>query len=293
MNKLLRRILKKNPFTLKLAYSVLNVWHFIQYLWINGKAKISAALRRRNVIEFKAYSRIRSFKGVHNGERCFIVLTGPSLHMQDVERLKNETCIGVNSILQLLDRTNWRPTYYAFWGADKGFNKILEDMGEQFSAIFYCNTYRKNMSIRFDENVYCFPWLNEARKINERFTLKESEYRFSDDIYVGIATGASIAGVALQIAVYMGFKEIYLLGADCDFGGAVTHFEGGDYYKKISEEGVKIASESVLIGYRAAKKYADEHDIKICNATRGGKLEVFERVDLDEILKQTSAEVDT
>ncbi len=34
----------------------------------------------------------------------------------------------------------------------------------------------------------------------------------------------------------------------------------------------------------AAKNYADSHGIKILNATRGGKLEVFERVNFDEIV---------
>lgn len=33
-----------------------------------------------------------------------------------------------------------------------------------------------------------------------------------------------------------------------------------------------------------AKQYADTHGVRIFNATRGGKLDVFERVDLDEIL---------
>jgi hypothetical protein len=40
----------------------------------------------------------------------------------------------------------------------------------------------------------------------------------------------------------------------------------------------------MIEAYREAKKYADLHNIKIYNATRGGMLEVFERVDLDKVL---------
>ena len=40
------------------------------------------------------------------------------------------------------------------------------------------------------------------------------------------------------------------------------------------------------VGYKCAKDYADSHGIKIYNATRGGELETFERVDLDEILSK-------
>ena len=38
-----------------------------------------------------------------------------------------------------------------------------------------------------------------------------------------------------------------------------------------------------LDGYKAAKKYAEENGIKIYNATRGGKLEIFERVEYDTL----------
>ena len=39
--------------------------------------------------------------------------------------------------------------------------------------------------------------------------------------------------------------------------------------------------EKVTKGFEAALVYAKSRDIKIYNATRGGKLEVFERVDFD------------
>ncbi len=38
-----------------------------------------------------------------------------------------------------------------------------------------------------------------------------------------------------------------------------------------------------LEGYKSAGNYADIHGIKIYNATRGGKLEVFERVNFDSL----------
>ena len=41
--------------------------------------------------------------------------------------------------------------------------------------------------------------------------------------------------------------------------------------------------DNIYNAHVAAKKYADEHDIKIYNATRGGKLEVFPRVDFDSL----------
>ena len=38
-----------------------------------------------------------------------------------------------------------------------------------------------------------------------------------------------------------------------------------------------------IVAYEEAKRYGDEHGIQIFNATRGGMLEVFPRVNLDSI----------
>lgn len=40
------------------------------------------------------------------------------------------------------------------------------------------------------------------------------------------------------------------------------------------------------VGYQAAKEYADAHGIKIVNCTRGGMLETFKRMKLEDILKE-------
>ena len=86
----------------------------------------------------------------------------------------------------------------------------------------------------------------------------------------------------------MGCKEIYLLGVDCNFTGTNDHA----FNYKMSNEGQNMFLEhgdEIALrqqkAYKAAKDYADSHGIKIYNATRGGKLEVFERISLEEAIK--------
>lgn len=43
----------------------------------------------------------------------------------------------------------------------------------------------------------------------------------------------------------------------------------------------------MITGYKAAKKYADAHNIKIINCTRGGMLEVFPRMKLEDVLRNS------
>ena len=45
--------------------------------------------------------------------------------------------------------------------------------------------------------------------------------------------------------------------------------------------------EKATEGYRIARKYIERHGGHLYNATRGGKLEVLERVDLDELLEES------
>ena len=84
----------------------------------------------------------------------------------------------------------------------------------------------------------------------------------------------------IQIAVYLGLKEIYLLGVDCDYtvGSVSNHF-----YAEDKPDMTERSMAEMTLAFQAAHQYADAHGIKICNANRGGNLEIFERVDFDSL----------
>ena len=91
----------------------------------------------------------------------------------------------------------------------------------------------------------------------------------------------TVVYACLQWAVYLGFKEIYLLGCDFNFS---KNFDSPDdhFYQKVEQHytfNYKIVEKS----YENAQTYAHTHGIMIYNATRGGKLEVFPRVDFDKL----------
>ena len=77
----------------------------------------------------------------------------------------------------------------------------------------------------------------------------------------------------------MGFKEIILLGVDCDYSKEVNHIKA--YSPQDDLNAAYLMTES----YRVAKAYADAHDFRILNATRNAKLDVFEKVMLEDIIK--------
>jgi hypothetical protein len=92
----------------------------------------------------------------------------------------------------------------------------------------------------------------------------------------------TVTNIAMGIAIYMGYKEIYLIGTDCT--NLNQHIVNDVTDSDKSDDKAEAIARIQLKGYKAMKKVADKYGIKIFNATRGGVLEVFERVDLDSVL---------
>ncbi len=222
------------------------------------------------------YPEIAKLKGIHAGKRCFIVATGPSLRMEDLERLREnrEICISVNSIFKAFVKTKWRPDYYVI-----GDMKAVRMWKDDVLQMDVENKFVADTAWIFDDekvkgNIH--KWHVFLGKHDE------NEIKFSANFARGGYCGRTIVyDGALQMAAYMGFSEIYLLGTDMSYLGEADKHYGHFYEEKVlTSYGY---GEVVLKAYETARRYAKEHNIKIYNATRGGKLEVFERVDFDTL----------
>lgn len=216
------------------------------------------------------------------GQRCFVIGNGPSLTPHDVSLLKDEITFGCNKIYLMYDKTDWRPTYYC--AQDIRFIRNDADIINQVKS--------KKLIVLSETDKY--PQIDDAIFVK---LINSDVYHyaplFSDDATNGVYTSYTVAYMCLQMAVYMGFKEIYLLGVDCHYGTMIDengqmvrrgkvqdHFSENDQVD--DQTGIPDILRSIW-AYKAARQYADSHGIKIYNATRGGKLEVFERVDFDSL----------
>ena len=61
--------------------------------------KIVFMMIRIKGIENQKYNEIRKIENLHKGKRCFTVATGPSLRIEDVEKLNGEITFGMNSLV--------------------------------------------------------------------------------------------------------------------------------------------------------------------------------------------------
>ena len=256
-------------------------------LYYNGilffLSSLGMFMRKNCLIDFKVYSKIKYFKDKNKNDRCFIVATGPSLTFNDLEMLKDEKTFGMNSIVKILNKTNWKPTYYGIQDI-KVYEKLKHDiLNSNLNTVFISNIIARKHIIPDGSIVFPLHFLNHIYSSNKSYNTK-----FSGDIYSIVYDGYSVTYSLLQIAVYMGFKEIYLLGCDTIYSNnkKKQHFVESGHY----DPAYKTAGDRMTVGYLTAKKYADTHGIKIYNATRGGMLEVFPRVNLDEILRPKGKE---
>ena len=228
------------------------------------------------------YSDFSKFKNKHINQRCFVILTGPSLTLEDINMLKNETTFAVNSCIKLYSKTDWRPSYYVITDrlVYKSIGQELET-SDMSCPIFYS---RNGLQTKIKKaNSYPFKSLYFYHFINFLSNGK-STLGWSDNISKGVADAPSCVYAVMQIAYYMGFKEVYVIGADCNYSLDNQHSKIANYTPKVKIS--KNAGEHVLKAWRSIKKHLDNKDMKVYNATRGGMLELFPRVKLEDVVKK-------
>ena len=232
------------------------------------------------------------FKDKHKGKRCFIVATGPSLTAEDLNLIKDEICFGVNSCVKAFEKTEWRPKYLCImdgrmWPAIKD---VVESRSREIDTLFLANDIetdsRNIVKIERDQRPSTFletQYFENNAKMLERCkfylpSIKKMERYLCD--------GPTVVHSTIELAIFMGFQEIYLLGTDCNYKGNVKHSSVADYKMTTAiPENVEL---KLFSCYRLIKEEIKKKalNVVIYNTTRGGMLEVFDRRKLEDVIKK-------
>lgn len=249
------------------------------------------------------------FKNIHNGKRVFILASGPSIKTQDLKQLQYETCIAVSHFHLHDDIKIIKPKYHILAPQHTPFNfndssKYFVDFKKSYSTndthIFLgLNNYEYN----YIELLKTYPELEmqNLHYLDYSQSLNLDEANFNDDSIWDITK--SLFGMrtviygAIQVAYYMGFKEIYLLGCDHDYLNDISRTSNHHFYKE--EKGIsdknhleQFTREKWFFEYymrwkqyRLINMYLNSHGVKLYNATKGGMLDVFEKIEFTDIIK--------
>ena len=252
------------------------VWDLGRDLYLTGKyaGEWSRAIlhpwRRASI------KRLAAYKDKHRGERCVIIGNGPSLRNTDVSKIKDEYTFGLNRI------------YLAFpdWGFKTNYlvsinNLVMEQYAEEIQQL----EIPKFLAWRSRQHI----------KLTDNMMFLHTTYynpKFSHDVRGRVYEGATVTYVAMQIAFYMGFEQVVLIGVDHSFKAKgkpnETVVSGGDdqshFDPKYFAKGVRWqlpdldTSEQAYMRARYAYEQAGR---EILDATIGGQLTVFPKVDFD------------
>jgi len=254
------------------------------------------------------FARNEKFHNIHKGERCFILATGPSINNQNLMPLKNEKCIAVGGFFLHKDVREISPMYHVEAPSHEPFHMEASKMC--FEG--YRDHYSEKTTIFLGHRPYEYSYFNflqqnpEFKNDNIHFlnytgpALDEHNYKNPDiwDITKPLFGCGTVVYCAIQLAVYMGFKEIYLLGCDHDYLNDIFRVTNHHFYKE--EDGVSDVQHLSAFTterwlevyyfrwkqYRLMNEFLQSNSIYIFNATDGGMLDVFPRVKFEEIISR-------
>jgi hypothetical protein len=125
------------------------------------------------------------------------------------------------------------------------------------------------------------------------------QLKFARDITGSVCQGYTVTYVALQVAYYLGFTEVALVGCDHNFvtkgspnetivSGEKDHNHFSDKYFSGGAEWQLPDLLGSEIHYKIAREVFEVSNRKIVNCTEGGKLEVFERKKFNDFIHDAS-----
>ena len=226
----------------------------------------------------ESIKKLKLLKDSHKGERCFIIGNGPSLKNTDLGKLKNEFSIGMNRF------------YMAF--PELGFSTscllTVNDL-----VIEQCAEDLRNLSIPTFVSWRGRKWVEPAPNLHYLYTSYNLP-RFSGNAAGRLWEGATVTFVAMQLAYYLGFKQVVLIGVDHNFatkgtpnttvtstGDDPNHFNPGYFGKGFRWQLPDLDTSE--IGYRMARDAYKRVGREILDATVGGMLTIFPKVEYESL----------
>ncbi len=222
--------------------------------------------------------KLAALKDSRKSERCFVIGNGPSLKNTDLSKLSSDFSIGMNRIFLAADELGFRPDILVCVN-----DLVVEQSVEEFNNLkmpkFFSWRARK--------------WLNMDSYTHFLYTTYTSP-RFATDIGGRVWEGATVTNVCLQLAYHLGFSEVILIGVDHSFatkgtpnttiqseGDDPNHFSAAYFGKGFRWQLPDL--ETSELAYRMARKAYEADGRRILDATVGGKLDIFEKVDYESL----------
>jgi hypothetical protein len=229
----------------------------------------------------ESMARLAELKDIHIGKRAFIIGNGPSLKQTDLGKLKDEFTFGLNRIYLMFPALGFGTTYFVSVN-----DLVIEQCTGDISAL-PMPKFLSWRSHRF------FP--TGSLPATFLYTTYDNP-AFARDVRQRVWESATVTYVALQLAFHMGFEQVILVGVDHNSnvpgkanttivsqGDDPNHFHPGYFGKGFRWQLPDF--ETSEIGYRLARQAYEVDGRQILDATIGGKLTIFPKVDYPSLFQ--------
>jgi hypothetical protein len=226
---------------------------------------------------------LMSYKNIHSGKRCFIIANGPSLKAMDISALKNEITFGMNRIYLLFDQIPFVPTYYVCVN-----ELVLEEFSKDIQGLPMPKFLNWNRRSLFNQNDPKTNFLRYQLSMHDTFGYHPEKI---------LSSGGTVTFASLQLAYFMGFSEVILIGLDHNYveKGTPNKVEvrqstqdESHFHPNYFPKGVRWQLPDLLrseLAYQSARNAFEQAGRRILDATPGGKCQIFEKVEFDHLFK--------
>ena len=251
------------------------------------------------------------YKGIYIGKRCFIFGNGPSIEELDFSMFSNETVFTVNQIMRKPGFELLKTNYHFI--ADQNYFKIDPIKSEDAELL---KTLRSITTT--DNRPICFFPSNQLDFVRKFDLEKDMTVSYfcspinllennilSIDFTWLIPRFGTVVHFAIAMAIYMGFKEIYLLG--CEGTSIVANiqsalkrssinnsycYEVNDLQRRwlekvVSNKSMEKCAKSfydMLVGYRMLSEYCQANGTKIYNCTPESVIDSIQFIDIQKVI---------
>jgi hypothetical protein len=226
--------------------------------------------------------RLATLKDIHKGKRAFVIANGPSLKFTDMSKLRNELTFGMNRIYLMFPGLGFSTTYLTVVN-----DLVIEQTAGELAAL----SLPKFLAWRSRRH---FPTDLPIARLPTFLYTSYTGPRFATDVRGRVWEGATVTNVTLQLAFHMGFQQVILIGVDHNYsatgkpnttvisqGDDPNHFSPSYFGKGFRWQLPDL--ETSEVGYALARESYRNSGRENLDATIGGKLTIFPKVDYDSL----------
>jgi hypothetical protein len=224
------------------------------------------------------YRELMRYKNIHSGETLFLLANGPSINQTNLSLLKGKNVMCMNRFYIKFNELDFMPNYLVC---------IEETVLERFSNDF------ENLSIPTFVNWRMRKKIKNVHYLKESFDINPF---FQPEMTNAANMGGTVTFACLQLAFFMGFSKVVILGMDHSFketgiaGKAEIRKEDKDeshFHSNYFPKGMKWIIPDLLkseLSYTLARNFYTENNREILDATINGKCTIFKKVILEDFL---------